>query len=225
MQLHICSQLISWIVISFWSFTFRGPFALSENTVKCSFSLIFLFLTAVNLIRQGGRKLLQVLENVTNHSQGREFNISIEEQRYIISTEKQNIPLALPGMLLLCCGILCPCFHARRKEESHNSIHERQQKSSESSMNLHFQNYICVSVFSVYQLMVFCSCWLVMHRLALIYSSLWLHLQVGWTVLCLKQKMEVIIWLRKGFHISLDQGIPLFYVTNFHFLPWKRKRL
>ncbi|KAG6498371.1 calmodulin-binding receptor-like cytoplasmic kinase 3 [Zingiber officinale] len=86
----------------------------------------------VNLIRQGGRKLLQFLENVTNYSQGREFNTSEEGQRYIISSEKQDIPLALPGMLLLCCGIFCPCFYAKRKEESHHSVHDRRQGTSES---------------------------------------------------------------------------------------------
>ncbi|WOL13535.1 calmodulin-binding receptor-like cytoplasmic kinase 3 [Canna indica] len=32
-------------------------------------------------------------------------------------------------MLLLCCGILCPCFHAKRKEESEHSVVDRQQKS------------------------------------------------------------------------------------------------
>ncbi|ONM00515.1 Calmodulin-binding receptor-like cytoplasmic kinase 3 [Zea mays] len=34
------------------------------------------------------------------------------------SSEKQEHLLAVPGVILLCCGLMLPCFHAERKEVS-----------------------------------------------------------------------------------------------------------
>ena len=86
-------------------------------------------------LKQEGRKLLlQSSENVTILSQGIKLDLSDEEKKEYTSSEPQNIPLAIPGMLLLCCGVLCPCFHAKRKEKSEHSVLDRELKSSESIM-------------------------------------------------------------------------------------------
>ncbi|URD75811.1 STYKc [Musa troglodytarum] len=93
--------------------------------VKCS-------TISVDSLKQGERKLLlQSSENVTNLSQGIKLDLSDEEKKEYTSSEPQNIPLAIPGMLLLCCGVLCPCFHAKRKEKSEHSVLDRELKSGE----------------------------------------------------------------------------------------------
>ncbi|CAL9136850.1 unnamed protein product [Musa acuminata var. zebrina] len=86
----------------------------------------------------GGRKtLLQLSENVSTLIQAGKKGLSEEEkQEYTFSSEPQNIPLAVPGMLLLCCGVLCPCFHAKRKEESEHSVLDRQQNSMDITSSI-----------------------------------------------------------------------------------------
>ena len=94
---------------------------------------MFLWSVAADSFKLGGRKtLLQLSENVSTLIQAGKKGLSEEEkQEHTFSSEPQNIPFAVPGMLLLCCGVLCPCFHAKRKEESEHSVLDRQQNSSE----------------------------------------------------------------------------------------------
>ncbi|XP_065015153.1 calmodulin-binding receptor-like cytoplasmic kinase 3 isoform X1 [Musa acuminata AAA Group] len=98
--------------------------------VKCS-------TISVDSLKQEGRKLLlQSSENVTILSQGIKLDLSDEEKKEYTSSEPQNIPLAIPGMLLLCCGVLCPCFHAKRKEKSEHSVLDRELKSMDLNSSL-----------------------------------------------------------------------------------------
>ncbi|EER91847.1 hypothetical protein BDA96_01G303700 [Sorghum bicolor] len=48
------------------------------------------------------------------------------------SSEKQDHLLAVPGVILLCCGLMLPCFHAERKEVSRHDTTTAQRNTVES---------------------------------------------------------------------------------------------
>lgn len=48
------------------------------------------------------------------------------------SSEKQEHLLAVPGVILLCCGLMLPCFHAERKEVSRHDNATIQRNALES---------------------------------------------------------------------------------------------
>ncbi|RWW07057.1 hypothetical protein GW17_00029579 [Ensete ventricosum] len=49
-------------------------------------------------------------------------------------------------MLLLCCGVLCPCFHAKRKEKSEHSVLDRELKSSLYGKILDFSQRLEIAI-------------------------------------------------------------------------------
>ncbi|KAG8060862.1 hypothetical protein GUJ93_ZPchr0002g23575 [Zizania palustris] len=48
------------------------------------------------------------------------------------SLERQDNFLAVPGVILLCCGLMIPCFHAERKEASRHNTTSIQRNAVES---------------------------------------------------------------------------------------------
>jgi hypothetical protein len=47
------------------------------------------------------------------------------------SSENDDHHLAIPGVILLCCGLMLPCFHAERKEASRHDTATVQRNASE----------------------------------------------------------------------------------------------
>ncbi|CAO2175648.1 unnamed protein product, partial [Urochloa humidicola] len=48
------------------------------------------------------------------------------------SSENDDRLLAVPGVILLCCGLMFPCFHAERKEASRHDTATIQRNAIES---------------------------------------------------------------------------------------------
>ena len=48
------------------------------------------------------------------------------------SSEKEDPLLAVPGVLLICCGLMLPCFHAERKEGRRHNTTSIQRNAGES---------------------------------------------------------------------------------------------
>lgn len=71
-----------------------------------------------------GRKLLPSLTtNATAIHKLVQTSQSREEKHTTFSLlAEKKIAVAIPGMFLLCCGLLCPCFQAKRKETDHAAL-------------------------------------------------------------------------------------------------------
>ncbi|XP_008795844.1 calmodulin-binding receptor-like cytoplasmic kinase 3 isoform X2 [Phoenix dactylifera] len=89
---------------------------------------------SVDLVRRAGRKLLlQFSANASNLDQlTRKGQLQEEELDIKHSSASDNVPLAVPGIFLICCAFLCPCFHARRKEASEHNVLDRELNSMDS---------------------------------------------------------------------------------------------
>lgn len=66
------------------------------------------------------RKLLQKVVTVktTKHQTSQQS----KENDHKPVLRPKNLAVAVPGMFVLCCAFLCPCFRARRKEAEHNML-------------------------------------------------------------------------------------------------------
>jgi len=53
------------------------------------------------------------------------------------SSENDGHLLAVPGVILLCCGLMFPCFHAERKEASRHDTASIQRNTSELVLSAH----------------------------------------------------------------------------------------
>ncbi|XP_077237966.1 calmodulin-binding receptor-like cytoplasmic kinase 3 [Tasmannia lanceolata] len=71
-----------------------------------------------------GRKLL--LQLTTNdpitHNPRRPSQSSEEKHHHSFSTVPKNMVMAISGTFLLCCILICPCSHARRKQTTHGAL-------------------------------------------------------------------------------------------------------
>ncbi|KAG1327110.1 hypothetical protein COCNU_01G010440 [Cocos nucifera] len=91
-------------------------------------------LNSMDLVRRAGRKLLlQFSANASNLDRlTREGQLQEEELDIKYSSPSDNVPLAVPGIFLICCGFMCPCFHPRKKERSEHNVLARQLNSMDS---------------------------------------------------------------------------------------------
>jgi hypothetical protein len=73
---------------------------------------------------QKSRKLLRELQESTSNNDCTNKNSNLFEntQGDDASSETDDLPLAVPGFLLLSVGFLFPCFRPRRKETSPPSV-------------------------------------------------------------------------------------------------------
>lgn len=81
------------------------------------------------------RKLLkQLSENSANIEDDPCGNMRLHENKQDAndSLEKEDTLLAVPGVLLLCCGLMLPCFHAERKEGSRHNTTSIQRNAVDS---------------------------------------------------------------------------------------------
>lgn len=79
------------------------------------------------------------------------------------SSEKEDPLLAVPGVLLLCCGLMLPCFHAERKEGRRHSTTSIQRNAGESI------HHVLLSFFLSQQM---CYCPLIFGKSQFLLSSL-----------------------------------------------------
>ena len=94
---------------------------------------------AVELPSKEGRKPLKrliqeesTIDNPDNHER--------ESKPRKSSVSPKVIAMAVPGILVLCCGFLCPCFRAKRKETDHAALaNEPISGQSETSCAWSFQ--------------------------------------------------------------------------------------
>lgn len=59
------------------------------------------------------------------------FGLHENNQENGDSSKKQGHVLAVPSVILLCCGLMLPCFHAERKEVSRHDTATVQHNSGE----------------------------------------------------------------------------------------------
>ncbi|XP_072970488.1 calmodulin-binding receptor-like cytoplasmic kinase 3 [Typha angustifolia] len=93
--------------------------------------------TTVDLHRKAARKLLRHLSvNASNldypSNEKDHFQENAQGHNVYSDSEPDNHPLAVPGIILLCCGLLCPCFHPKRKEASEHNVLPNQLNSLDS---------------------------------------------------------------------------------------------
>lgn len=70
-----------------------------------------------DILQRTGRKLLHQLSTNASAPQGNSKNQKGEK-----SLMPAKMALAVPGIFLLCCALICPCFHAKKKESSEHNI-------------------------------------------------------------------------------------------------------
>ncbi|KAG1363969.1 calmodulin-binding receptor-like cytoplasmic kinase 3 [Cocos nucifera] len=88
---------------------------------------------SVDLLRKAGRKiLLQSSANAFKFDQLRSNSPSENELDLKNSLASDNFPLAVPGIFLLCCAFMCPCFRAKRREAVEHSVLDRHLNSMDS---------------------------------------------------------------------------------------------
>lgn len=86
-------------------------------TAKIVNRYCWLNLALDELPSETARKLLQrvITVETTKHQTG----LSDEENDHKPVLRPKNLAMAVPGMFVLCCAFLCPCFRAKRKEAEH----------------------------------------------------------------------------------------------------------
>lgn len=89
---------------------------------------------------EAGRKLLQkvVREETTEHQKSKPSEAKTDHKSVLTS---KKLAMAVPGMFVLCCAFLCPCFRKRRKETVHTVL-SKDPVSSESK-HLFFLKKLC----------------------------------------------------------------------------------
>ena len=79
----------------------------------------------------------KLLRQSTDNSSRKDYDpcggLSLHENNQDTSDSSENDDhlLAFPGVILLCCGLMFPCFHAERKEASRNDAASIQRNTSE----------------------------------------------------------------------------------------------
>ncbi|XP_008788816.1 calmodulin-binding receptor-like cytoplasmic kinase 3 [Phoenix dactylifera] len=90
---------------------------------------------SVDLLRKAGRKiLLQSSANASKLDQLTSKSQSLKEELDIkYSSASDSFSLAVPGMFLLCCAFMCPCFRAKRREAIEHNVLDRHLNSNSTS--------------------------------------------------------------------------------------------
>ncbi len=73
-------------------------------------------------------------KNMGIHGHNQDDNDSLEGQDHL---------LAVPGVILLCCGLMIPCFHAEKKEVSRHNTTSIQRNAGESTHHEYLALYYC----------------------------------------------------------------------------------
>ncbi|KAG1327893.1 calmodulin-binding receptor-like cytoplasmic kinase 3 [Cocos nucifera] len=91
-------------------------------------------IVSVDLLRWKGRKLLlQPLAKGTIPDKLGKMSQTQEKHRHNdFDLAPDHLMLAVPGIFLLCCAVLCPCFHTKRKDVSEHPVLARDMHSMDS---------------------------------------------------------------------------------------------
>lgn len=86
-----------------------------------------------------GRKLLPQLtrNDPAIHKLGKESQFREEKHSHF---SPKNMSMAVPGMFILCCVFLCPCFQAKKKETDHAAL---AKEPTSSGQNLYSGLILC----------------------------------------------------------------------------------
>ncbi|KAG5226056.1 kinase family protein [Salix suchowensis] len=92
-----------------------------ENYLGCSSSGLDLDLSPADFPLRRERNLLQQKEREepSNHDPGRDTPKGKDDPKTLSTPYKAG--LAVAGVVVLCCGILCPCLYKKRKATTHTS--------------------------------------------------------------------------------------------------------
>lgn len=88
---------------------------------------------------EAARKLLQ--GSITVETSKHHKSLPVEENEHKPVLNPKSLAMAVPGMFVLCCAFLCPCFRARRKESEHTVL-SKEPVSSEFKKKLGTVFYI-----------------------------------------------------------------------------------
>ncbi|KAK1400060.1 Protein kinase domain-containing protein [Heracleum sosnowskyi] len=83
---------------------------------------------------ESARKPLQRV--ITVETTKHQTSLSDEENDHKPVLRPKNLAMAVPGMFVLCCAFLCPCFRARRKEAEHAAVLSKEPVSIDSLSSL-----------------------------------------------------------------------------------------
>eukprot|EP00268_Persea_americana_P022699 TRINITY_DN2253_c0_g2_i1.p1 TRINITY_DN2253_c0_g2~~TRINITY_DN2253_c0_g2_i1.p1 ORF type:complete len:532 (-),score=98.10 TRINITY_DN2253_c0_g2_i1:156-1751(-) len=80
--------------------------------------------SSVDFPRRPGRKLLlsSTTKATAEHKPVQSSQSEEEKHTHSFPLAPKKIAMAIPGLFLLCCGLLCPCFQAKRKETDHAAL-------------------------------------------------------------------------------------------------------
>ncbi|KAJ6731871.1 NODULATION RECEPTOR KINASE-LIKE PROTEIN [Salix purpurea] len=104
---------------------------ISENYLGCSSSGLDLDLSPADFPLRRERNLLQQKEREepSNHDPGRDTPKGKDDPETLSTPYKAG--LAVAGVVVLCCGILCPCLYKKRKATTHTVL-EKDPNSMDS---------------------------------------------------------------------------------------------
>ncbi|XP_059635171.1 calmodulin-binding receptor-like cytoplasmic kinase 3 [Cornus florida] len=89
------------------------------------------------LTLKSGRKFLQkvVREESTKHDSN-QISHSEDRDAHKSPLTTKKLAIALPGIFVLCCSLLCPCFRTKRKDEAHILAKDPSSMDSISSVEM-----------------------------------------------------------------------------------------
>ena len=109
--------------------------------------LVILYMAAY-FLQMTGRKLLhQLSANTSTHDQ-----LSRKDQHEGKTLAPAKVAIAISGVFLLCCALMCPCFRSKKKEPIEQNIMSTEMDSSES--NRDFSRTIYLSNFCTVYLLI-----------------------------------------------------------------------
>lgn len=106
------------------------------STLRLNFYLTVAVLAAKSTLKQG-RKLLQkvVGEQSKNHDVGHDLPPKEKKNDPTTFSTGKQVGLVATGIVVMSCGLMCPCFYRKRKPTAH-SVLAKDPNSSEFSISI-----------------------------------------------------------------------------------------
>jgi len=90
-------------------------------------------------LQMTGRKLLhQLSANISRPDQSRR-----KDQHEEKTLAPAKVAMAIPGVFLLCCALMCPCFRSKKKEPIEQNMMSTEMDLSESNREF-FKSYLFI---------------------------------------------------------------------------------
>lgn len=108
----------------------------------------FIFIAAGFHQKVSRKLLLRVPVNASNLKYPSEISDSKRDvQDHNVSSESDDNSLAVPGMILLCVGFLCPCFRPRKRDTGDHNVISSQLNPGELIKRICCVSYIYLLTF------------------------------------------------------------------------------